>query len=101
MGTQVVGKPIRGDSLMDVYLVKPENALISCGTVQGVSDHCGVLLDVEWVDKDFVTQEKQLVPVYHKTNMLELQNFLRDKLPTWPNNSRCVEDMKKFQGQIF
>jgi hypothetical protein len=32
--TQVVGKPTRGDLLLDVYLVRPESALISCGTVQ-------------------------------------------------------------------
>ena len=60
--TQVVGKPTRGDSLLDVYLVRPVRALISCGTVQGISGHCGVLLHVEWVEKFFVTQEKRLVP---------------------------------------
>ena len=49
--TQVVGKPSRGDSLLDVYLVRPESALISCGTIQGISDHCGVLLDVECAEK--------------------------------------------------
>jgi hypothetical protein len=38
-------------TLLDVYLVRPESALISCGTVQGISDHCGVLLDVEWAEK--------------------------------------------------
>jgi len=56
--TQVVGTPTRGDSLLDVYLVRPESSLISCDTVQGISDHCGVLLDVEWAEKGFVTQEK-------------------------------------------
>jgi hypothetical protein len=45
--TPVVGKPTRGDSLLGVYLVRPESALISCGTVQGISDHCRVLLEVE------------------------------------------------------
>jgi len=49
--TQVVGKSTLGDSLLDVYLVRPETALISCGTVQEISDHCGVLLDVEWAEK--------------------------------------------------
>jgi len=67
--TQVVGKLTRGDSLLDVYLVRPESALISCGTVQGISDHFGVLLDVERVEKGFVTQEKRPVPAYHKTNV--------------------------------
>jgi hypothetical protein len=98
----VVGKPTQGDSLLDIYLVRPESALISCGTVQGISDHCGVLLDVEWVETGFVTQEQQLVPVYHKTNVLGLQKFLRGKLPTWANNGSCVEDIwKNFKDIIF
>jgi hypothetical protein len=28
-----------------------------------------------------------------KTNVVGLQNFLRDKLPIWGNNSSCVEDI--------
>ena len=100
--TRVVGKPTRGDSLLDVYLVRPESALLLYGTVQGISDHCEVLLNVEWVEKGFVTQEKLLVLAYHKTNVLGLQNFLRLKLPTWANNGSCVEDIwKKFQGHRF
>jgi len=98
----VVGKPTRGDSLLDVYLVRPESTLISCGTVQGISDHCGVLLDVEWVEKGFVTREKRLVPAYHKTNVLGLQKFLPDKLPTWANNGSCVEGIwKNVKGVVF
>jgi len=91
--TQVVGTPTRGDSLLDVYLIQPESSLISCDTVQGISDHCGVLFDVEWAEKGFVTQEKRLVPAYHKTNVLGQQRILRDKLPTWSNNGSCVEDI--------
>ena len=45
--TQLLGKPTRGDSVLDIYLVRPESALTSCGTVQGISDHCGVVIDVE------------------------------------------------------
>jgi hypothetical protein len=71
---------------MDVYLVRPESSLIYCDTVQGISDHCGVLLDVKWAEKGFVTREKRLVPAYHKTNVLGLQEFLRDILPKWTNN---------------
>jgi hypothetical protein len=100
--TQVVGKPTRGDSLLDVYLVRPESALISCGTVQGIGDHCGVLLDVEWAEKGSVAQEKRLEPAYHKTNVLGLQKFLRDKLPTWANNGSCVGDIwKNFKDIVF
>jgi hypothetical protein len=100
--TQVVGKPTRGDSLLDVCLVRPESALISCGTVQGISDHCGVLLEVERIEKGFVTQEKRLVLVYRKTNVLGLPTFLRDKLPTWANDGSCVEDTwANFKDIIF
>jgi hypothetical protein len=74
--TQVVSKPTRGDSLLDVYLIRPESALISCCTVQGISDHCGVLLDVEWIESGVVTQQNRSVPAYHKTDVIELQNFL-------------------------
>jgi hypothetical protein len=99
----VVGIPTRGDSLLDVYLVRPESLLISCGTVHGISDHSGVLLDVEWVEKGFVTQEKRIVPAYHKTNVSGLQKFLWDKLPTWANNGSCVEEdiWKNFNDIVF
>jgi hypothetical protein len=78
---QVVEKPTRGDSLLDVYLVRPESEFVSCDITQGISDHCGVLLEMKWEDMGFVTHGKRSVPVYHKTNVIGLQNFLRDKLP--------------------
>jgi hypothetical protein len=79
---------------MDVYLVPPESELLSCNTVQGISDHCGVLLEMKWEENGFGTHEKQSVPAYHKTNVVQLQNFLRDELPIWANNGSCVEDIK-------
>jgi len=45
--------------------------------------------------KSFVAKEKRLVPAYHKTNVLGLQQFLRDKLATWANNGSCVGDIWK------
>jgi hypothetical protein len=30
----------------------------------------------------------------HTTNVVGLQNFLRDKLTIWANNGSCVEDME-------
>jgi hypothetical protein len=93
--TQVVGKTMRGDSLLDVYLVGPESAHISCDTVQGISDHCGVLLEVEWMENGCVTQGKRLVPAYQETYVVGLQNVLRDKLPIWPSSDSSVEDIWK------
>jgi hypothetical protein len=57
---------------------------------------------MEGVGKGFVTQEKQLVPAYHKTNVLRLQNFIRDEFPRWANNGSCVEDIwKNFKDIVF
>jgi len=44
MRKQVVNRPTRGDAFLDVYLVRPESAFISCSNVQGTSDLSGVLL---------------------------------------------------------
>ena len=98
--TQVVGKPTGGVCYWTFTSPRPESALISCGTIQGISDHCEVLLDVEWAEKGFVTQEKRLVSAYHKTNVLGLQQFLRDKLPTWANNGSCVEEIWEYFKDI-
>jgi len=49
-----------------------------------------------------LTQEKRLVPAYHKTNVLGLKKFLWDKLPTWANNGSCVGDIwKHFKDIVF
>ena len=80
----------------------PDSTLISCDTVQGISDHCGVLLEVDWVEKGLETHEKRLIPIYHKTNVLGLQNFLLDQLTTWANSGSCVEDIWiKFKDIVF
>jgi hypothetical protein len=46
--TQVVGSLTPGDAFLDIYLVWPESSFTSCSIVQGISDHCGALLQVEW-----------------------------------------------------
>jgi hypothetical protein len=61
-----------------------------------------VLLDVDWVGSGVVTQVERSVPAYHKTNVIGLQNFLWDKLPTWANNGSCVEDVwNNFKVIVF
>jgi len=98
----MVDTPTRGNSLLDIYLIRPESAFITCSTVQGISDHCGILLDVEWIGSGVVPQQKRSVPAYHKTDVIGLQTFLWDKLTTWANNGSCVEDIwNKFKDIIF
>jgi hypothetical protein len=77
--SQVVDSPTRGDTLLDVYLVWPESSFTSSSIVQGISDHHGVMLEVEWVESGSETQVERVVPVYNKTDVLGLQTFLRDK----------------------
>ena len=90
---QVVDKLTRGDSLLDIYLIQPENALIFCSTVQGISDHCGMLLEVEWSGCRDGAEEERTVPMYHKTNVIGLQKFLWEKFPMWANNGSSVKDI--------
>jgi hypothetical protein len=47
---QMVSGPTRGDSILDIYLVRPENFFISCRVVPGISDHNGVLIEVDWAE---------------------------------------------------
>jgi hypothetical protein len=56
---------------------------------------------MEWVENGCVAQGKRLVPANHKTNVVEVQNFLRDKLPLWGINSSSVEDICKNFKNIF
>jgi hypothetical protein len=74
----------------DVYRLRFESSFTSCSIVQGISDHCGVLLAVEWQENCCEPQVERPVPVYHKTNILGLQTFLRDKFAIWAGNGRCV-----------
>ena len=94
--------PTRGNSLLDIYLIRPESAFITCSTVQGISDHCGILLEVEGIGSGVEPQQKRSVPAYNKTDVIGLQTFLWDKLTTWANNGSCVEDIwNKIEDIIF
>jgi hypothetical protein len=91
--SQVVDSPTRGDALLDVYLVRPESSFSSSSIVQGISDHCGVMLEVEWVESGWKTQVERVVPVYNKTDVLGLQTFLHNKFTVWASNGICVEEI--------
>jgi hypothetical protein len=88
--------------LLDIYLVRPESLFTSCSIVQGISDHCGVLLEVEWEEDCCEPEVERLALVYHKTNALGLQIFLRDKFAIWAGNGRCDEEIwNNFKNIIF
>jgi len=78
---------------LDGYLVRPESSFTSSRIVQGISDHSGVILEVEWEESGCEHQVERVVPVYNKTDVLSLQNFLRNKFAVWASNGSCVEEM--------
>ena len=91
--SQVVDSPTRGDALLDVYLVRPESSFAYSNIVQGISDHYGVMLEVEWERSGCEPQVERVVPVYNKTDVLGLQTFLRDKFAVWARNGSCVKEI--------
>jgi hypothetical protein len=50
-------------------------------------------LEVEWEDDCCEPQVERVVPVYNKTDVLGLQNFLRDKFAVWGSNGSSVEEI--------
>ena len=100
--TQVVNGPTRGDTLLDVYLLRPESSLVSCNILPGISEHNGVLLEVEWDENCREPKVERIVPVYHKTDVSGLQTFLREKFNLWAGNGSCVEEIwKSYKDIIF
>jgi len=80
--TQLVDSPNRGNALLDVYIVRLESSFTASSIVQGISDHHVVILEVEWEGNYCVPHVEKIVPVYHKTDVLGLQNLLRERYGT-------------------
>jgi hypothetical protein len=81
--------------------VRPESSFTSCSIVQGISDHCGVLLEVEWEENYCRPQVERLFPVYHEANVLGLQTFLQDKFTIWASNDSVEEVWNNFKNIIL
>jgi hypothetical protein len=64
--TQVVSGPTRGDTILDNYLLRPERSFISGSVIPGISDHNGVLLEVDWDENRHGAQVEKILPLYHK-----------------------------------
>jgi hypothetical protein len=85
---------------LDIYLLRPDNTLNSCNIVPGISDHSGVLLEVEWDENCRETKIERIVPVYHKTDVLGLQNFLRENFNLWAENGSSIEEIWRSYKEI-
>ena len=62
--TQAVSGSTRGDALLNIYLLRRESSLISCNILPRISDHNGVLLDVEWDENCREPKVERIVPVF-------------------------------------
>jgi hypothetical protein len=62
--TLVVDSPTLGDPLLEFYLVRPESSFTSCSVVQVISNHCGILLEVQWEENYCRPRVERLVSVY-------------------------------------
>ena len=91
--SQVIERPTRGDSILDVCLIRPESSCTSSSIVQGISDHRGVILEVDWVRSFRTTQPDRAIPIYSKADVLGLQTFLQDRYADWASNGNCVEQI--------
>jgi len=89
---QVVSGLKRGDALLVIYLLRPECSLISC-ILPGINGHNGVLLEVEWDEICRKTEYGKIVAVYRKTDVLDLQAFLLEKLNLCVVNGRYLEEV--------
>jgi hypothetical protein len=100
--SQMVSGPTRGDSILDIYLVRSESSFISCRVVLGISDHNGVLLEVDWAEYHHGAKGAREIPLYHKTDTPGLQAFLREKFRLWAGSGSCVEEtLITFKEIIF
>ena len=67
--------------------------------MQGVSDHYGVLLEVEW-EGDCVPHVERRIPIYHKTDVWST-NFPSGKFAAWACYGSCVEEIwRNFKGIV-
>jgi len=58
-----------------------------------MSEHYGVILEVEWQDHCCEPRGERVVPVYNKTDVLGFQIILCDKFAGWASNGSSMEEI--------
>jgi len=61
--------------------------------VQAISNHNGVIIEVDWEENCLEPHLERIVPVYNKTEVLRLHTFLSDKFAVWASNRSSVEEL--------
>jgi hypothetical protein len=97
--TQVVSGPPTGEALLDINPLRHKSSLISCNILPEISDHNGVVLEVQW-DEIFLQSKvdrvvDRIVPVCHKTDVFSLQLYIGENFNLWPGDGSSVEEIRK------
>jgi hypothetical protein len=59
-------------------------------------------LEVEWDGSCRQPRLERLVPVHHKTDVIGLQTFFREKFPLLANNGSCIEEVwESYEAIVF
>jgi hypothetical protein len=70
-------------------------SLNSSNIFLGISEHNGVLLEVEWDEICSEPKVERIIPLYQKTDILDMKVFLRDNFNLWARKSSCAEEIWK------
>ncbi|KAJ4432824.1 hypothetical protein ANN_21463 [Periplaneta americana] len=100
--TQVVNGPTRDNALLDVYLLRPVSLFVNSESLHKISDHNSVLLEILW--ENTVNPRSSPVSVwnFNKTDVHELQTFLRQKHDDFLRTEGNMENVwHKFKCIIF
>jgi hypothetical protein len=78
---------------LDIYLVRLESSIISRRVVSGISDHNGILIEVDWAEYCHEAQVGRDIPSYHKTDIADVQVVLREAFKLWAGSGSCIEEI--------
>ncbi|KAJ4436140.1 hypothetical protein ANN_18767 [Periplaneta americana] len=100
--TQVVNGPTRDNALLDVYLLRPVSLFVNSESLHKISDHNSVLLEIFWENTVNPRSSPLSVWNFNKTDVHELQTFLRQKHDDFLRTEGNMENVwHKFKSIIF
>ena len=68
--SQVVDIPTRGESILDVFLIRPRDLVKGMEVFEGISDHKSVILDIYW-EEHRKNDERKYVRLFRKANVTD------------------------------
>jgi hypothetical protein len=98
---QYVTEGTRGNSVLDVFLVRPQELDGQVELIEGISDHKGVILEVNINRKKNKDCSGKVSWLYSKTDKAGLSNFLHENYKHWASRGENVEEVwKNFKALV-